>query len=124
MLGSSWIGSPLALFPGVTVAAAVLWWRRLKDDAVLVAAAAAGGPALDQVLRLTDRTGLDGKFDVDVEFVRAPKNGQAPAADADASEPGMAFAEAFKRQAGLRLVRQVGPIEVLVVDHVERPTEN
>lgn len=52
MLGLSWIGSPYALVPAVTLAAVWLWWRGLKDDAVLVAAAAVGGVALNEVMKM------------------------------------------------------------------------
>ena len=52
MRGLSWIGSPFALVPAVTLAAGLMWWRGLKDDAVLVMAAALGGVALDEVMKL------------------------------------------------------------------------
>jgi undecaprenyl-diphosphatase len=47
----SWIGSPWAVTPLVTLAAGWFWWHRYKDDAVLVAAAALGGVALDAVMK-------------------------------------------------------------------------
>jgi undecaprenyl-diphosphatase len=52
MRGLSWIGSPFALVPAVTLAAGLMWWRGLKDDAVLVMAAALGGVVLDEVMKL------------------------------------------------------------------------
>lgn len=52
MLGLSWIGSPFALVPAVTLAAGLLWWRGMKDDAVLVVAAALGGVALNEVMKM------------------------------------------------------------------------
>ena len=52
MRGLSWIGSPFALVPTITLAVGLMWrWRR-KDDAILVAAAALGGVALDEVMKL------------------------------------------------------------------------
>jgi len=52
MRGLSWIGSPYALVPAVTLAAGLMWWRKRKDSAILVAAAALGGVALDEVMKL------------------------------------------------------------------------
>jgi uncharacterized protein (TIGR03435 family) len=71
---------------------------------------------------LLDRTGLAGKFDIDLTFLRQPKPGQPP--ESLPEEPGPSFVEALKTQAGLRLVKQNGPVEVFVLDHVEPPSEN
>ena len=32
--------------------------------------------------------------------------------------------DAFEKQAGLKLVAQKGPVQILVVDKVEKPSEN
>ena len=32
--------------------------------------------------------------------------------------------EAIRRQLGLKLERQKGPVEILVIDHAEKPVEN
>jgi uncharacterized protein (TIGR03435 family) len=68
-----------------------------------------------------DRTGLDGRFDVDLtywsEFERV--NG-APAPETGAPS----IFTAVQEQLGLRLESTRGPVDVLVIDRVERPTEN
>ena len=51
MRGLSWIGSPFALVPIVTVAVALMWRLGRKDNAVVVASAALGGVALDEVMK-------------------------------------------------------------------------
>jgi uncharacterized protein (TIGR03435 family) len=37
---------------------------------------------------------------------------------------GPSFLQAVRKQLGLKLVPDKGPVETLVVDHVERPSEN
>lgn len=69
-----------------------------------------------------DRTGLAGKYDLLLKWktdraTEAADNGLA----ADET-PGLFTA--LQEQLGLRLQPGKGPVETLVVDHVERPTEN
>jgi len=52
MRGLSWIGSPFALVPIVSVAVALMWRLGRRDNATVVAAAALGGVALDEVMKL------------------------------------------------------------------------
>jgi uncharacterized protein (TIGR03435 family) len=40
----------------------------------------------------------------------------------DQSRP--TFLEALKEQLGLKLVSEKGPVDVLVIDHIEAPTPN
>ena len=47
---------------------------------------------------------------------------QAPIALQDDMPP--RFLEALKTQLGLRLRSTKGPVDILVVDHIERPSEN
>jgi uncharacterized protein (TIGR03435 family) len=82
---------------------------------------AAGG--LDRI-PILDRTGLTGKFDINLEFQRQPKPGQPPTPESEPAEPGPSFVEALKTQAGLKLVKQIGPVDVYIIDHVEPPSEN
>jgi uncharacterized protein (TIGR03435 family) len=62
-----------------------------------------------------DRTGLNGLFDIHLEF--AANNAQP-----DAS--GASIFTAVQAQLGLRLTSEKGPVEVLVIDHIERPSGN
>jgi uncharacterized protein (TIGR03435 family) len=61
-----------------------------------------------------DRTGLTGDFDVELTF--APFN--APAADSTAPD----LLTAVQEQLGLKLESTKALVDVLVIDHVERPT--
>ncbi len=74
-----------------------------------------------------DRTGLTGTFDVSLQFqpdfqaafnVPPERGGAAPPTDAPSI-----FA-AVQEQLGLKLESTRGPVDVLVVDRAERPTEN
>ena len=69
-----------------------------------------------------DRTGLAGKYDFIFEFTPTLNGPQDPGLQLDESGP--TLEEALKEQLGLKLVPQTGPVEVIVVDHVEQPTSN
>jgi uncharacterized protein (TIGR03435 family) len=64
-----------------------------------------------------DETGLNGRFDIHLEF-----------ATTDSLDTGDASATsvftAIQDQLGLKLSGATGPVEVHVIDHVERPSEN
>jgi uncharacterized protein (TIGR03435 family) len=66
---------------------------------------------------VVDRTGFTGSFKAHIEF--APV---APGGDIDSTKP--SIFTALEEQLGLRLESQKGSEEVLVIDHVERPSEN
>lgn len=72
-----------------------------------------------------DKTGLTGRFDIHLEFAReiapfAAHDGPAPATQ----DAGPSLFTALQEQLGLRLSPGRGPVEVLVIDHVERPSGN
>lgn len=72
-----------------------------------------------------DKTGLAGKYDLDLDMGRI-----AAVAAADAGgAPGMgamfqATVNAVEDQLGLKLVRTKAPLDIFVVDHAERPSKN
>jgi uncharacterized protein (TIGR03435 family) len=68
---------------------------------------------------IVDRTGLQGGFDYELRFV--PERLQAGASP-DAS--GASIFTALQEQLGLKLEPVRAPVQVLVVDHVERPTSD
>jgi uncharacterized protein (TIGR03435 family) len=73
---------------------------------------------------LFDKTGLSGLFDVKLEFFLEASGGN-PAALPTAAEPsGPIFATAIEEQLGLKLESARGPVEVLVIDSVQKPSEN
>ena len=64
-----------------------------------------------------DRTGLTGTFDFSLEWSLAPDPRQPP--DAQPEDSGPTFLEALQEQLGLKLKSAKGPVDVLVIDHVE-----
>jgi uncharacterized protein (TIGR03435 family) len=72
---------------------------------------------------ILDNTGLTGKFDANIEFV---KDSGAPGTEIgnDSDAGGPTFTGALKDQLGLKLVKQTGPTSVFVIDHVEMPSAN
>jgi uncharacterized protein (TIGR03435 family) len=75
-----------------------------------------------------DRTGLHGTFDFSLEWslesdpIQAPDPAQPPASHAEDSGP--TFLEGLQEQLGLKLKPATGPVDVLVIDHVEPPSPN
>ena len=71
-----------------------------------------------------DKTGLAGKYDFIVEFTPQINGALPPGVDFQPDESGPTFLEALKEQLGLKLDSQTGPVPVIVIDHVEPPSEN
>jgi uncharacterized protein (TIGR03435 family) len=83
-----------------------------------------GMGALDRPV--VDQTGLGGTYDFEMEYARDSFGAEAATAGSGfaAEASGPTFLEALKEQLGLKLVAQKGPVEVVVVDSVARPSEN
>ena len=89
----------------------------------LIASTLAGNP--DGADRpVLDQTQLRGTFDFTLEWTPEIEDPQAPGATFRPPLSGPTFLEALKEQLGLKLVPQTGPVDVLVVDHVEQPSPN
>jgi uncharacterized protein (TIGR03435 family) len=73
---------------------------------------------------VVDKTGLTGTFDFDLRWAdQADKRADAPPAPAVDSN-GASLFTALQEQLGLKAEAQRGPVDVLVIDSAERPTEN
>jgi len=76
---------------------------------------------------VVDETGLKGGYDFEFSFTRdlppgIPENARVNGQEIDTSGPTV-FA-AMKQQLGLELKPDKGPVDVIVIDHIERPTAN
>ena len=80
---------------------------------------------LSEVLQRTvlDQTGLKGKYDFDLSWTRDDPSASADASTADASAAPPIFT-AVQEQLGLKLQASKGPVNVLVVDNLDKPSEN
>jgi uncharacterized protein (TIGR03435 family) len=90
--------------------------------------------ALSQVMGRTivDRTGLNGRFNIDLKWTPdqgsdgvlgggpPPPGAAGPPPDTD----GPTIFTAIQEQLGLKLDSGKGPVEVIVIDHAGKPTEN
>jgi uncharacterized protein (TIGR03435 family) len=72
---------------------------------------------IERIVR--NRTGLSDRFDLDLEYMPGLGTASDPAADAKPT-----LFTAIREQLGLRLQTAVGPVEVIVIESVERPTED
>lgn len=68
-----------------------------------------------------DRTGLSGNFDFSLEWSPESTNPQTEPLE---PLPGPTFGSALSEQLGLKLSAETGPVDTLIVDHIERPSEN
>ena len=78
-----------------------------------------------------DKTDLSGEYDYSLEWTPEPGQGgpesiglppEAPRPHVDTNGP--SIFTALQEQLGLRLVSQKGPVEIIVIDSVERPSAN
>jgi uncharacterized protein (TIGR03435 family) len=79
----------------------------------------------DQLSRMMDRpvvdnTGVEGRFDLVLRYRSVDTTGNGPSPDSSAPDVLTAIGE----QLGLRLEAAKAPVEVLVIDHAEKPDAN
>lgn len=89
-----------------------------------------GLPSWEHVVsvgRIVDKTGLNGRYDFRLEYAGTHFPGGAfpqPGADGQLAEAPNLF-DAVQQQLGLKLQESKAPVDILVVDHVDKmPTEN
>jgi uncharacterized protein (TIGR03435 family) len=71
-----------------------------------------------------DGTGLTGAFDIDLTWATDSAGAPAGAIDNAPDLAGPSIFTALQEQLGLKLESTKGPVEVLVIDHIEKPSEN
>jgi uncharacterized protein (TIGR03435 family) len=88
-----------------------------------VAQALSSSPTLRLEFPVVDQTGLEGRFDFSLEWTRDTLQSANPNSNAgpDDMRP---YQEAIQEQLGLKLKSTRVFVNTLVIDHVERPSEN
>lgn len=76
---------------------------------------------------VVDKTGITGRYDVTLKWT--PETGATPvdsgtSGAAPTPDSGPSIFTAIQEQLGLKLESSKGPVQVLVIDHVEMPSEN
>lgn len=88
---------------------------------------------LTDVLRrpVIDKTGFAGTFDLDLKFAvdeslaGLPSRSSMGISDEPADPSGLpSIFTALREQLGLKIESTKGPVEVIVIDHIERPSAN
>jgi uncharacterized protein (TIGR03435 family) len=84
------------------------------------------GSSLNRLV--VDRSRLEGRYDAELkftpEFIPSMPPGGLPSSMPSPDPNGPSIFTAVQEQLGLKLDPQRGPVEVLVIDRVERPSEN
>ena len=98
---------------------------QVRPDALVL-----GGRTIDQIANalsqqlgraVVNRTGLDGSFDADLDFAPMPPPG---ATDPPPPSDAPSIFTAIQEQLGLKLDSTRAPVDVLVIDQVEHPTDD
>lgn len=72
--------------------------------------------------QVVDRTGLTGEWSFELKYAPTPGQGGPPGAESPPADPNLPdLFTAVREQLGLRLEATKGPVEVWVVDSIERP---
>ncbi len=71
-----------------------------------------------------NQTGLNGMFDLRLVFFLDAVTGNAAPQPASSDPPGPPLATAMEEQLGLKLESAKGPVEMIVIDSVQKPSEN
>jgi uncharacterized protein (TIGR03435 family) len=65
---------------------------------------------------VVDKTAVDGSYDITLKWT--------PEDRTDPSEPAVSIFTALEEQLGLKLESTKGPVQILVIDHLEKPSDN
>jgi uncharacterized protein (TIGR03435 family) len=75
-------------------------------------------------LPVIDRTGVKGKFDIHLEWDYVPPDAASAESGMASDPPDTSMIGYIRKHLGLQLSPGKGPREFLVIDHLERPSEN
>jgi bla regulator protein BlaR1 len=99
-------------------------WLGSRNTTMGVLASAIYNPQFGLDKPVVDQTGLQGRFDFSLELPAGVISFGPRPPNPDAPPPESMFREVLREQLGLKLVRSRGEVRTLIIDHVERPSEN
>lgn len=100
-------------------------WRGVRmSDPAGVAYRTLSGHLTVERRPVIDKTGLTGTYDVHLRWTRDPEPGAGDAAPQLTDPTAPSIFDAMEQQLGLKLEAGKGPVEYVVVDHVEKPSDN
>ena len=115
-------GAPGPGKPPANMKPGSMWISNSQMTAVGISTSNLASNLAFQVQRnVIDKTGLTGKYDFTLNWRPLELEGKA---DAGADDSAPDLFTALQEQLGLKLEPSKGPVDTLVVDHVEMPTEN
>jgi uncharacterized protein (TIGR03435 family) len=71
-----------------------------------------------------DRTGLGGSYDFTLDWTPDDMTIDANGTSMRTDATGQSFVGALKEQLGLKLESTTGPVDTLVIEHIEQPSAN
>jgi uncharacterized protein (TIGR03435 family) len=66
---------------------------------------------------IVDKTGLTGRYDINLKWAAPDTQGQG-------ADAGPSIFTALQEELGLQLIPARGPVDTIVIDHIERPSAN
>lgn len=76
-------------------------------------------------LAVIDKTGLKGPYNFNLHWTQSPpSNSEAAAADNNPLAPEASLLTALQQQLGLKLELQKQPMDIIVIEHIEKPAED
>jgi uncharacterized protein (TIGR03435 family) len=90
--------------------------RGMIDDQGVTLSVFAEELALQVGRPVVDKTAIDGRYDITLKWT--------PEDRPDPSEPAVSIFTALEEQLGLKLESTKGPVQILVIDHLEKPSNN
>jgi bla regulator protein BlaR1 len=73
---------------------------------------------------VVDKTGLTRKYDIELRWSPEDSHPNSDAGGGATEGPDVDFFTAIQEQLGLKLIPAKGPVDTLVVDHIEKPSDN
>lgn len=73
---------------------------------------------------VVDRTGITDRIDYRMEWTLEPKGAGIPGVEVEPDPNPVTWMDAVREQLGLKLESTKAPLRILVIDHIERPSEN